>query len=50
MQPILHPREVELEQPVVRDYMRIDEYRYYVEDAEVCWLCGSVVEEVLLLL
>ena len=32
---MLHPHEEELQDPMVREFMGTDEYRYYVEDREV---------------
>ncbi|KAJ8432347.1 hypothetical protein Cgig2_021117 [Carnegiea gigantea] len=32
--PVLHPWEVEREEPIVRDFMEMDEFKYYMEDAE----------------
>jgi len=36
--PVLHPREEEIEESIVKEFMQTDEFRYYVEDGEVMWL------------
>ena len=33
--PVLYPREMEIEEPIVKDFMATDEFRYYLEDGEV---------------
>ena len=33
--PVLHRRDEELQEPIMREFMGIEEYRYYVEDREV---------------
>ena len=40
---MLHPREEELQDPMVSEFMGIDEYRYYVEDGEVSENIGRSV-------
>jgi len=39
--PVLYPREMEMEEPIVKDFMETDEFRYYVEDGEVMY-CGPL--------
>ena len=34
--PVLYPQEEELKEPILRDFMETDEFRYYVEDSKVC--------------
>jgi len=35
---VLYPREEELRETVVQEFMDTDEFRYYVEDAEVMYI------------
>ena len=35
--PVLYPRKEELKEPIVADFMKMDEFRYYVEDGEVMY-------------
>jgi len=36
---VLCPRKMEMEEPIVKDFMETDEFRYYVDDWEVMY-CG----------
>ena len=33
--PILHQHDEEMEEPIVREFIDIDDFRYYVKDGEV---------------
>jgi len=33
--PVLYSQEMGMEEPIVKDFMPTDEFRYYLEDGEV---------------
>jgi len=35
--PVLYPREMEMEESIVKDFMETDEFRHYLEDGEVMY-------------